>query len=77
MKNSRFYHHEAQENPEEEGPQEDDEEISFPDCPPALQKGDNRRMTFSPWQWGHWTILSFEFQIIFSKVREQSEHWNS
>ena len=47
-KNSRSLNHEAQEKPDEEGPQEEGEEISFPDCPPALQKGDKRRITFSP-----------------------------
>jgi hypothetical protein len=49
-KNSRFLNHEAQENPDEEGPQEEGGEISFPNCPPVLQKGDKRRMTFSPKQ---------------------------
>ncbi len=49
-KNSRFLNYEAHENPEEEGPQEEEKDASFPDCSPALENADNSRMTFSPLQ---------------------------
>ena len=75
LKNPRFLiNYEAQENPEEEGPQEEGMETPFPDIPPDLEKADKTRMTFSPLQLGQQTISSFEFQISFSKSVEQSAH---
>jgi hypothetical protein len=75
LKNSRFLLiYEAQENPEEDGPQSEGIETPFPDIPPDLEKVDKTRMTFSPWHFGQQTTSSLKFQISFSKSVEQSAH---
>jgi hypothetical protein len=75
LKNARFLLvYEAQENPEEDGPQAEDNEDPFPDPPLDLEKADKTRMTFSPLQFGQQTTSSLKFQISFSKSVEQSAH---
>jgi hypothetical protein len=43
-----FNGYEAQENPDEEGPQEEGIETPFPTWPLPLEKADSNRVTFSP-----------------------------
>lgn len=66
--------YEAQENPEEDGPQEEGKEAPAPGFPPDLEKADKSRTTFKPLQSGQQISSSFEFQTIFSKILEQSPH---